>query len=704
MFNNNLKSTYCGIDISGYRQLKDSEHKILIRNGNKAQFWDKFFVHDFFDPHYVSQCSFFGEIFIGALKEGFIEHEGFSLPIGLYNSTFTNCSIGHFSAINQLHYCFNCDIGSEVIIHNTGDITSDLNARFGNGSIPADGDPKQYRWIYLVNEKGGRKILPFDIMNCSDAYIWVKYPHDSQLIKRLKEITDHSCSDKIRCRGLIGHEALVKNVKSINNSRIENNAVIDCTESIYNCTLHSDDLQPTKAGSGTILVDSIIGFGNRIESGSQVESVITGNDVNISHVSRISHSFIADNSTIACCEIAHSLICPSHEQHHNNSILIAAFIGGQSKISAGTTFGSNQNIKTNNGEIWASRGFCPGICSSFKHSSRFASYTMCEKGDYPHELDIPFPFSFIINDCSNNSLLIYPAYCFSNNMYSFMHSKYKFTTRDKRIHKEQIIEHDPFAPDTIEEMFSALTILESTAGEIWFNESQKVPASNNEYQSKGKELFLDNNYDPEHFKLLKSNIENGNRPILIKKPAQAWRIYRDMICFYAVKKLSDYPQVEKVNLEHFASLTRNRFWINCGGQILSRSDFESILNRIKSDNSVSTWKDIHQLFIDCNENYEMQKIHHAASCLIALMPEETYSDKQYKLLLQKAIDICSWVLESAKSIRTNDYSNHFSTMVYDSTEELQRVLGKVEDDETLEEIRNEVDNLIYKITEISNRL
>ena len=237
--------------------------------------------------------------------------------------------------------------------------------------------------LYLINENGGRAIVPFDGMLCTDAFIWTRFRGDTELMGKLVSVTDTTCSGMAGCKGSIGDGSTIKNVRCIRDAIIGSSAIIDGTDLIENCTIRSDDLEPSKTGPGVQLNSALVGYGNVIDSGAQFRSVITGNCVSASQTARISHSFIGDNSAIACCEIANSLLSPSHAQHHNNSFLIAAFIGGQSNIAAGSTIGSNHNSRINDGEIWASRGFWPGLCTSFKHNSSFASFTMCAKADFP---------------------------------------------------------------------------------------------------------------------------------------------------------------------------------------------------------------------------------------------------------------------------------------------------------------------------------
>ena len=69
-------------------------------------------------------------------------------------------------------------------------------------------------------------------------------------------------------------------------------------------------------------------------------------------------------------------------------------------MAAGATIGSNHNSRGPDGEIVAGRGFWPGLCVSLKHNSKFASFTIIAKGDFPAELNIPIPFSLVSNDVS----------------------------------------------------------------------------------------------------------------------------------------------------------------------------------------------------------------------------------------------------------------------------------------------------------------
>ncbi len=118
---------------------------------------------------------------------------------------------------------------------------------------------------------------------------------------------------------------------------------------------------------------------------------------------------------------------------------------GQSNIAAGATIGSNHNSRSADGEIIAGRGFWPGLCVSLKHNSKFASFTIISKGDFPAELNIPLPFALVSNDVTNDRVVIMPGYWFMYNMYALERNAQKYIDRDKRIDKAQHIEYDYLA-------------------------------------------------------------------------------------------------------------------------------------------------------------------------------------------------------------------------------------------------------------------
>src|SRR5690606_23073449 len=220
--------------------------------------------------------------------------------------------------------------------------------------------------------------------------LWAKYVDDKALQDNLKKITQESVDSRRGYYGTIGNYSVVKNSSILKDVKIGSNCYIKGANKLKNLTINSTKEEPTQIGEGVELVNGIIGYGCHIFYGCKAVKFVLGNNSNLKYGARLIHSYLGDNSTISCCEVLNNLIFPAHEQHHNNSFLIASVIMGQSNIAAAATIGSNHNSRANDNEIQAGRGFWPGLCTSVKHSSRFASFILLSKADYSYELDIAF--------------------------------------------------------------------------------------------------------------------------------------------------------------------------------------------------------------------------------------------------------------------------------------------------------------------------
>ena len=269
--------------------------------------------------------------------------------------------------------------------------------------------------------------------------------------------------------GTIGDRTVIKNCKIIKDVNIGTDAYLKGANKLKNLTINSSAESKTQIGEGCELVNGIIGHGCRIFYGVKAVRFILASNSQLKYGARLINSYLGNNSTISCCEVLNSLIFPAHEQHHNNSFLCASLLMGQTNMAAGATVGSNHNSRGADGELIAGRGFWPGLCVSVKHNSRFASFIIMAKGDYPAELDIPIPFSLVSNDVSKDELVIMPAYWFLHNMYALAEMPGNTETGTKGWKKFNHLEYDYLAPDSVQELASAIEELQLIAARSWLN-------------------------------------------------------------------------------------------------------------------------------------------------------------------------------------------------------------------------------------------
>jgi len=352
--------------------------------------------------------------------------------------------------------------------------------------------------------------------------------------------------------------------------------------------------EPHHQLQGCELVNGVVGYGCKIFYGCKAVRFVTGRNCQLKYGARLINSYLGDNSTVSCCEILNNLIFPAHEQHHNNSFLCSSLVLGQSNIAAGATIGSNHNSRANDGEILAGRGFWPGLCVNLKHNCRFASFTLLAKGAYPAELDVPLPFSLVSNDAARDRLLVMPAYWFLYNMYALARNAWKFGARDRRARKVQHIEFDYLAPDTVEEMFAGLALLEQVVGEAWRRDRGDAEPGAAAAQARGRELLAADDARIDRLEVLGGRWETSRRKTVVLKARQAWHEYRDMIHYYAVRNLVAW--LERGDGRSLTAMKadlagpRVTRWVNLGGQLVTADQVADLKRRILS---LETWQQIH---------------------------------------------------------------------------------------------------------------
>lgn len=663
-----------------YRQLSSSEIETLIRNGNSSDDWDKILVSNAFNPNLVKNCKFFGLIRIGKLETYYLEFNNLRMAVGLYNSTLISCDFGDNVCIDNVAYLSHYIIGNEVMIANVNELATTDYSKFGNG-ILKDGELEKSRiWMELCNENGGRKVIPFESMLPGDAFLWIKYRDDDALLDKFVELTEKEFDKRRGYYGTIGDRTVIKNCKIIKDVAIGSDAYLKGANKLKNLTINSDAKRTSQIGEGCEIVNGIVGYGCRIFYGAKAVRFVMASHSQLKYGARLINSYLGNNSTISCCEVLNALIFPAHEQHHNNSFLCASLLMGQSNIAAGATLGSNHNSRSADGEMLAGRGFWPALCVSIKHNSKFASYCILSKGDYPAELNITIPFCLVSNDEANDKLVIMPAYWFMYNMYALSRNTWKYKDRDMRTTKIQTIEYDYLAPDTINEIFYALEL---------FKQLKK---------DKTGELHLE-------------GVENSSRQVQIIKVDQATEIFKDLVLFYGVVQLMQHIKLNKLYSvaeikKTLPAKIQRTAWINVGGQLIINNDVEKIKQDIKK-NKITSWGNLHEVYKKLGDKYATDKVSHAYTSLLEIL---NITSKQFtvdvlKDAIHKAITVKKWMSDGIVESREKDYSNPFRKITFNSKNEMEKVIGKFEDNSFIQqqlkeadEFRKEAAALIKKLT------
>lgn len=680
---------------AGYwRHLRASEIEILVKNNNTCHDWESLLVADPFNPHLVKNCEFWGMVRIGRLEEVLLEHHELKIPAGIANSLLISCDLGDNVAIRNVRYLAHFIVGDNVILFNVDEMNTTNHAKFGNG-ILKDGEPEAHRvTLELMNEVGGRSVLPFDGMLPADAYLWARHRDDERLLERLREITQHHVDSRRGYYGTVGDRCVIKNSRILKDVKIGPNCYIKGANKLKNLTINSSEEEPTQIGEGVEMVNGIVGLGCHVFYGCKAVRFVMGNNATLKYGARLIHSFLGDNSTVSCCEILNNLVFPAHEQHHNNSFLVAALVMGQSNIAAGATLGSNHNSRANDGEIQAGRGFWPGLCVTLKHSCRFASFVLLAKGDYPAELNVPLPFSLVSDDPAGRRLIVMPAYWWLYNMYALARNTWKFQTRDKRKTKSQKIEFDSLAPDTAEEIFRAMELLELWTAKAWLRSRDEPPRDGASLRALGRELLLDEQDRIADLEILAEDVENAARRTVLLKVRPAYLAYRQMLHIYAVRNLLDfleaYPRASLVEMHQRLAGPRERDWVNLGGQLVPEKDVEQLREDVKSGR-LNSWPQVHALYDNLWQVYPLQKQRHAWATLCEVLGVEQLEARAWSTALDEAVRIQDHICKQVYLTRKKDFDDPFRRITFRNDAEMQAVLGTAEENGFVREVAQQTE-------------
>lgn len=682
--------------LEGKRLLTKEEIAILESQRNQStNSWEYFYVdEELFDINCVHGNIFSGWVVLGKLSKATLKYHDLVLDCGIYNSDIKNCVIGDYNVIKNVAYLDNYRLKNRVMLFNIKEMSCTNHSKFGNGIIK-EGEPDSHRvWIGVGNENDGRAVLAFENMIPADAYLWSHYRNDDDVLNRFIEITDAQFPHSLDTYGTVDDDAVIKNSNIIKDVKIGQAAYIKGAFKLKNITVLSSEQEPSQIGEGVEMVNGIMGYGSKVFYQAVAVRFVIGRNCQLKYGARVLNTILGDNSTVSCCELLNNLVFPFHEQHHNSSFLIATTVAGQSNIAAGATIGSNHNSRSPDGEIFAKRGFWPGLCSDFKHNSKFASFVLASKGSYQYELDIPYPFALIVpGEGSDKTVHIIPAWWWMYDMFAITRNKYKFSKRDKRPVKVQNIETDPLAPDTMQEIIAALDriiTLTQTQMPTLDPESWELAVTDAEKYQAAKD-FLHQNAEAD-FTLFDAKCQK-KYGATIYKPVRSYKMYRRIVKYYATRTVLDFCKKmgsDRLTSDIVMKIRRIPLfteWENAGGQIMPSALIQKLFRRLK-EGSIDSWNDVHDFYETCQRHYNDYCARHALYLLEKLYdrPIEKFTRDLCDNIKSDVLVISSDMFTAALHSREKDYSDYFRMMVYSDYNEMEKVLGTLKDNDFLRDL------------------
>ncbi|MCR5614413.1 DUF4954 family protein [Treponema sp.] len=690
--------------IENKRNLTKEEIEVIEKNGSTTDTadWSNVLVSDAegeFDPTLIHNSHFSGFVVLGRLKKAVLKFHDLELVTGIYDSRLCDVVTGEDVVIQNVRYLKNYRIGNRVILFNIQEMSCTDHSKFGNGWLK-EGESEDVRvWIGVGNENDNRAVLPFESMITADAYLWSRRRSDKKLMTRFIELTEEKNTKEHNSYGIVEDEAVIKNTTLLKDAKIGKCAYIKGAFKLKNITVLSSAEEESQIGEGVELVNGIMGYGSRIFYQAVAVRFVIGRNCQLKYGARLLNSILGDNSTVSCCELLNNLIFPFHEQHHNSSFLIATTVLGQSNIAAGATIGSNHNSRSPDGEIIAGRGFWPGLCSDFKHNSKFASFVLVAKGSYQHELNITYPFSLVAFKAEQEPVHIIPAYWFLFNMFAIARNNYKFKKRDKRVVKVQNIETDPLAPDSMQEVLTAVDRIVFLTREYFkkIGEESVMRATSDEEELQAAKNYLHQNTEAD-FTLFDEQCQKKYGATIFK-PVKAYKEYRKILKYFAARSIVDYckangyAKFSREVLEKIEKISLFTEWTNVGGQIIPTLKVDQLCDKIKA-HEINSWEEVHAYYESCQKNYELYKIRYALYILERLYsrPILEFDHEIFQDIVDDVTIVSTDMYRDSIHSRQKDYTDPFRAMTYESQEEMTAVLGTINDNEFLHILRAQTES------------
>jgi hypothetical protein len=201
-------------------------------------------------------------------------------------------------------------------------------------------------------------------------------------------------------------------------------------------------------------------------------------------------------------------------------------------------------------------------------------------------------------------------------------------------------------------------------------------------------------------------MENTRRKVLILKPYKAYHAYRDILYYYATKNLIAYmssnPTATFSVLCTDLKSTRQKEWVNLGGQMMTMEDVDKLRSDIGSG-KLKTWNEIHARYNELWVKYKVDKQKHAFATLCELFGAGHLTLTDWKSALEKTLNIQKFVCDQFYNSRKKDFDNPFRQSTFRNMPEMEAALGTIEENSFIIQVRQETEDFELQVENIKKR-
>ena len=420
---------------------------VLEAQSCRCENWSEVTVAEDFNPKYVRNVNFSGQVRLGSFNKIFTLAGGIRKHSGIYHATLHNVIVGDDCMVEHIrNYIANYIIGDGSYIENVTDLITYGETSFGNGTK-----------VSGLNETGGREVAIHEHLSSHEAYITALYRHDQKLIESINELVSEYVESSKSTFGVIGKNVEILDAMHIVNVKIGDSAKIKGASRLRNGSIVSCEEAPVNIGMNVIADDFIVESGSSITDGVTLTRCFVGQACVLGHGYSASDSLFFSNCQGENGEACALFAGPYTVTHHKSTLLIAGMF---SFMNAGS--GSNQsNHMYKLGPIHQGifeRGAKTTSDSYVLYPAKIGAFSLV-MGRHVNNPDTSnLPFSYLIEQ--QGVTYIIPGVNLKS--VGTVRDVRKWPSRDRRKdpHRLDHINFNHLSPFTVQKMFDGMKILE----------------------------------------------------------------------------------------------------------------------------------------------------------------------------------------------------------------------------------------------------
>ncbi|MDY3227153.1 MAG: DUF4954 family protein [Candidatus Cryptobacteroides sp.] len=430
-----------------FLKLTAEQIAVLEAQSCRCENWSEVTVAEDFDPKYVRNVNFSGQVRLGSFNKTFTLAGGIRKHSGIYHATLHNVIVGDDCMVEHIrNYIANYIIGDGSYIENVTDLITYGETSFGNGTK-----------VSVLNETGGREVAIHEHLSSHEAYITALYRHDQRLVDSLNTLVSKYVESATSTVGVIGKNVEIMDAMHIVNVKIGDCARIKGTSRLRNGSIVSCEEAPVNIGMNVIADDFIIESGSSITDGVTLTRCFVGQACILGHGYSASDSLFFSNCQGENGEACALFAGPYTVTHHKSTLLIAGMF---SFMNAGS--GSNQsNHMYKLGPIHQGifeRGAKTTSDSYVLYPAKIGAFSLVMGRHVNNPDTSDLPFSYLIEQ--QGVTYIIPGVNLKS--VGTIRDVKKWPSRDRRQdpHRLDHINFNHLSPFTVQKMFDGISILE----------------------------------------------------------------------------------------------------------------------------------------------------------------------------------------------------------------------------------------------------